>query len=169
MKRLKKGGKDINVPKVTQQGNNGARVWSPVLESRVNAPDLLNLLTECTELIAWTYSSLWISKSFSWFLRHRRQLGRAGVGTDVEWGVKVGSRGSGCVCGSFGSPLSSNSVLKRFVTWKFNEYKMLVNCIQKPLISSTHSLIFLVCAQVNSYLSEKIQNQLYIPDWPVCA
>lgn len=43
---------------------------------------------------------------------------------------------------------------------------MLVNCIQKPSISFTHSLIFLVCAQVNFYLLEKIQNQLYILDGP---
>lgn len=69
----------------------------------------------------------------------------------------------------FQFPFIINSVLKCFITWKFNEYKMLVNCIPKPLISFTHSLIFLVCAQVNFYLSEKFQNQLYILDWPRSA
>lgn len=97
------------------------------------------------------------------------QGGSWGAGRGAEWQVEMGSWGWGFVCGSFGSPLSPNSVLKHFITWKFNEYKMLVKCIQNPSIPFTHSLIFLVCAQANSYLLEKIQHQLYILDGPVSA
>lgn len=72
----------------------------------------------------------------------------------------------GCLAASGGSPLLPNSVLKGFITCKFNEYNILVNCLEKQSILLFTAIFFLI---PEYYLSKKFQNQLSIPDRPVSA